>query len=139
MTQPASPTVTAPNASTNATQTRPRNGVSVMEPAWTAEDSADLYNIRLWGKGFFDVNAAGHVVVRPSKTPGHEIDLLQVVEGLRERGLGTPVLLHFSDLLERRLNDLHDAFRNAIKENGYKGDYVGVFPIKVNQQRRVVE
>ena len=106
---------------------------------WTTEDSVDLYNVRGWGKGFFDVNAKGNVVVLPTRTPGAEIDLHSVVEGLRERGLKTPVLVHFSDLLEKRLNDIHQAFANAIKEHNYKGEYIGVYPIKVNQQRRVVE
>ncbi|MCE2874826.1 MAG: hypothetical protein LW625_04205 [Planctomycetaceae bacterium] len=118
---------------------RSRAGVTGLEPGWTVEDSVDLYNIRLWGKGFFDANAKGNVVVRPGKVPGTEIDLMEVVEGLRERGLCTPVLVHFSDLLQRRLLDMHEAFNTAIKENGYKGEYVGVFPVKVNQQRRVVE
>ena len=118
---------------------RSRAGVTGLEPGWTVEDSVDLYNIRLWGKGFFDANAKGNVVVRPGKVPGTEIDLMEVVEGLRERGLCTPVLVHFSDLLQRRLLDMHEAFNTAIKENNYKGEYVGVFPVKVNQQRRVVE
>jgi len=99
----------------------------------------DLYQTRLWGKGFFDVNAAGKVVVRPERDPAREIDLHDVVEGLRERGLKTPVLLHFSDLLSRRVADMNEAFQNAIRENGYRGGYTSVFPIKVNQQRRVVE
>ncbi|MBM4113600.1 MAG: biosynthetic arginine decarboxylase [Phycisphaerae bacterium] len=114
----------------------PRNGI---EPGWTVEDSADVYNIRGWGKGFFDINDEGSVVVRPTRQPGREIDLFEVVKGIRDRGLKTPILLHFSDLLSRRLNDLHDAFKTAIREQNFKGDYIGVYPIKVNQQRRVVE
>ncbi|MEY4842243.1 MAG: hypothetical protein RJA12_967, partial [Planctomycetota bacterium] len=94
---------------------RSRAGVTGLEPGWTVEDSVDLYNIRLWGKGFFDANAKGNVVVRPGKVPGTEIDLMEVVEGLRERGLCTPVLVHFSDLLQRRLLDMHEAFNTAIK------------------------
>ena len=114
----------------------PRNGI---EPGWTVEDSVDLYNTRGWGKGFFDVNERGNVVVRPTRVPGHEIDLFEVVKGIQDRGLKTPVLLHFSDLLARRLQDLHEAFHTSIREQGYKGEYIGVYPIKVNQQRRVVE
>lgn len=91
------------------------------------------------GQRFFDINAKGHVVVRPTRTLGHEVDLFDVVNGMRERGLNTPVLLHFSDLLERRMRDMREAFTNAITENNYKGSYLGVYPIKVNQQRRVVE
>ncbi|MBX3356121.1 MAG: biosynthetic arginine decarboxylase [Phycisphaeraceae bacterium] len=117
-------------------QRSPRNGI---EPGWTVEDSIDLYNMRGWGKGFFDANERGHVVVRPTRQPGREIDLFEVVKGIQDRGLKTPVLLHFSDLLSRRLNDLHDAFQTAIREQNFKGGYIGVYPIKVNQQRRVVE
>jgi arginine decarboxylase len=105
---------------------------------WTVDDAADLYNLRGWGKGFFEISKSGEVLVRPTRTPGREVNLFDVVKGLRERGLRTPVLLHFTDLLHRRLRDLHDAFDVAIKENGYKGKYNAVYPIKVNQQRRVV-
>ena len=106
---------------------------------WTVDDAADVYNLRGWGKGFFEVGKNGNVLVRPTRTPGHEVDLFEIVKGLRERGLRTPVLLHFSDLLHRRLQDLHEAFDTAIRENGYKGKYNAVYPIKVNQQRRVVQ
>ena len=143
---PIATAVTAPPMTgANATATTPselrpmRAPKTSPDPVWTTEDSVDLYNVRGWGKGFFDVNAKGNVVVLPTRTPGAEIDLHSVVEGLRERGLKTPVLVHFSDLLEKRLNDIHQAFANAIKEHNYKGEYIGVYPIKVNQQRRVVE
>ena len=109
-----------------------------IEP-WSVDDAADLYNLRGWGKGFFEISKSGQVLVRPTRTPGHEVNLFEVVKGLRERGLRTPVLLHFSDLLHRRLRDLHDAFDVAIRDNGYKGKYTAVYPIKVNQQRRVVQ
>jgi arginine decarboxylase len=110
-----------------------------LEPAWTVEDARDLYQIKGWGGGFFDIADNGHVIVRPTKTPGTEIDLYEVIQGLRERGLKTPVIIAFSDLLARRLNDLHQAFTNAITEQSYKGQYRAVYPIKVNQQRHVVE
>ena len=105
---------------------------------WSIDDAAATYNLRGWGKGFFEIGKNGHVLVRPTRTPGKEIDLFEVVEGLRERGLRTPVLLHFSDLLHRRLRDLAEAFDAAIRDNGYQGRYNAVYPIKVNQQRRVV-
>jgi len=127
---------TGPAAGGAARPRTPRNGI---EPGWTVDDSIDLYNIRGWGKGFFDVNQSGHVVVRPTRELGREIDLFDVVKGIQDRGLKTPVLLHFSDLLARRLQDLHEAFHTSIREQGFKGDYIGVYPIKVNQQRRVVE
>src|SRR5438876_273071 len=87
-----------------------------LEPPWTIDDARDLYQIKGWGGGFFDISEAGSVVVRPTKTPGVEIDLFEVILGLRERGLKTPVIIAFSDLLARRLSDLHQAFANAITE-----------------------
>ncbi|MSR19031.1 MAG: biosynthetic arginine decarboxylase [Phycisphaerales bacterium] len=138
MTQTQQPS-SDPSAAQPSTSPRPRAARAGLEPGWTVEDSLDLYNVRQWGKGFFDVNEGGHVIVRPTRTPGAEIDLLEVVRGMRDRGLKTPVLLHFGDLLARRLNDMSEAFRGAIKENGYRGEYVAVYPVKVNQQRRVVE
>ncbi|HXN80787.1 MAG TPA: biosynthetic arginine decarboxylase, partial [Steroidobacteraceae bacterium] len=88
---------------------------------------------------YFSVNAAGHVVVRPDTTEGHEIDLYEVVEGLQARDLSTPVVVRFSDILAHRLKRMHDAFAQAISENDYKNRYAAVYPIKVNQQRLVVE
>ena len=107
--------------------------------AWNIDDSSELYQVPAWGKGYFSINAAGHVVVRPDGVPEHEIDLYEVVEGLRARDLRTPVVVRFSDILKHRLTRLHDAFAQAIAENDYKSKYCAVFPIKVNQQRLVVE
>lgn len=110
-----------------------------LEPAWTVDDARELYQIRRWGSGFFDINDAGHVAVKPHRTPQPEIDLYEVIQGLKERGIKTPVIVAFSDLLARRLTDLYQAFASAIAEHGYKGRYRGVYPIKVNQQRHIVE
>jgi arginine decarboxylase len=117
------------------------NGNRKFNPAqpWRIEDSLDLYNVAAWGKGYFSINDAGHVVVRPDTTPEREIDLLEVVEGLQARDLSTPVVVRFSDILAHRLKRLHDAFASAITENDYRNRYAAVFPIKVNQQRLVVE
>jgi arginine decarboxylase len=106
---------------------------------WSVEDSLDLYQVLAWGKPYFSVNGAGHVVVRPDGSPEREIDLYEVVEGLRARDLTTPVVIRFSDILHHRLQRLHKAFANAIAENDYKSEYRAVYPIKVNQQRLVVE
>ncbi|HVN43981.1 MAG TPA: biosynthetic arginine decarboxylase [Steroidobacteraceae bacterium] len=106
---------------------------------WRIEDSLDLYNVTAWGKGYFSINASGHVVVRPDTTAQHEIDLYEVVEGLKARDLTTPVVVRFSDILAHRLRRLHDAFAQAIAENDYRNQYAAVYPIKVNQQRLVVE
>jgi arginine decarboxylase len=106
---------------------------------WTVEDSLELYSVHAWGSGYFHVNAAGHVVVRPDRDPEREIDLYEVVEQLKARDLTAPVVLRFSDILHHRLRMLHDAFAAAMAENEYRGRYTAVFPIKVNQQRLVVE
>ncbi|MBS0364558.1 MAG: biosynthetic arginine decarboxylase [Proteobacteria bacterium] len=106
---------------------------------WSIEDSRELYGVRAWGKGYFGINAAGHVTVRPDTTERHEIDLHEVVQGLAARDLATPVVVRFSDILAHRLRRLHDAFAQAIAENDYHNGYAAVFPIKVNQQRLVVE
>jgi arginine decarboxylase len=106
---------------------------------WSIEDSLDLYQVPAWGKGYFSINAAGHVVVRPDTTTSQEIDLHEVVQGLSARDLRTPVVVRFSDILAHRLKRLHDAFAQAIVESEYRNRYAAVFPIKVNQQRLVVE
>ena len=117
------------------------NGNRKFNPAqpWRVEDSLDLYHVEAWGKGYFSVNDSGHVVVRPDTTERHEIDLYEVVEGLQARDLTTPVVVRFSDILAHRLRRLHDAFAQAIAENDYRNRYAAVYPIKVNQQRLVVE
>ena len=114
----------------------PKPGLS---QGWSTEDSAELYQVGAWGKGYFGINAAGHVVVRPDTTPAREIDLFEVVQGLRARDLTTPVVVRFSDILAHRLRHLADAFAQAIAENEFGNAYAAVFPIKVNQQRLVVE
>ncbi|HTQ37373.1 MAG TPA: arginine decarboxylase, partial [Steroidobacteraceae bacterium] len=116
-----------------------RNGAVPGNGGWSIEDSLDLYHIPAWGKGYFSINAAGHLVVRPDTTPEREIDLYEVVQGLTERDLRAPVVVRFSDILAHRLQRLHDAFAQAIAENEYGNRYAAVFPIKVNQQRLVVE
>ena len=107
--------------------------------AWKVEESLDLYQVEAWGKGYFSINAQGHVVVRPSMDVTHEIDLYEVVQGLKARDLHTPVVIRFSDILAHRLRHLAEAFQTAIQENDYRNRYAAVFPIKVNQQRLVVE
>ena len=116
-----------------------RPGAVKINNAWSIDDAEELYQIRGWGQGFFGINSRGHVVVRPTRKADLEIDLFEVVEGLRERGLRTPVLIGFSDLLGQRIRDLHDVFATAIRDNEYKGGYCAVYPIKVNQQRHLVQ
>ena len=106
---------------------------------WTVRDSLELYNVTAWGAGFFTVNEKGHVEVRPRGEQGPGIDLLDLVQDLNQRGLRTPLLVRFSDILASRVRGLCAAFSRAISDYGYKGGFRGVYPIKVNQQRHVVE
>jgi len=106
---------------------------------WTVRDSLDLYNVAAWGAGFFTINDKGHVEVRPRGEQGASIDLLELVMDLYQRGLRAPLLIRFSDILASRVQGLSGAFHRAIAEYGYKGNFRGVYPIKVNQQRHVVE
>ncbi len=106
---------------------------------WSAEDAARLYGVPDWGKGYVGTSAAGTLVVMPDKDKARQIDLHQVVSGLRERGIHTPVLLRFNGILEHRLREIRRAFDEAIAEQQYGGGYACVYPIKVNQQRHVCE
>ncbi|MFM7433007.1 MAG: biosynthetic arginine decarboxylase [Gammaproteobacteria bacterium] len=108
-------------------------------PAWSVADSRELYHVQAWGQGYFGVNEQGHVVVRPEQRADREIDLFEVVQGLKERELTTPVVVRFSGILAHRLRQLNDAFARAMAENDYRNRYAAVYPIKVNQQRLVVE
>jgi arginine decarboxylase len=107
--------------------------------AWTIKDSIELYNVNGWGRDFFSINEAGNVEVTPSGPGSPKVDLKELVDDLRNRGLNLPLLIRFSDILRRRVEQLCGAFQQAIAENDYKGAYRGVYPIKVNQQRHVVE
>ena len=106
---------------------------------WTVRDALDLYNVPAWGQGFLTVNEEGNVAVQPRGANGTAIDLLALVQDLAQRGLRTPLLIRFSDILATRIEGLRQAFQRAIGEYGYRGHYRGVYPIKVNQQRHVVE
>ena len=107
---------------------------------WSIERAKALYNIEGWGDGFFDVNEKGRVVVRPDKgQPEKTLDLFELAHDLEAQGVGLPVLLRFSEILKARIEMLHERFSNAIAEFQYEGKYTTVYPIKVNQQRHVVE
>ena len=106
---------------------------------WQVQDAVDTYGVRHWGKGYFGINKAGHVAVHPNKRPDQSIDLKDLVDQLQTRGIQLPILLRFTDILRHRVGEIHDAFRAAIREYDYKGAYCCVYPIKVNQQRHVVE
>jgi arginine decarboxylase len=106
---------------------------------WTREHAVGTYGVDAWSDGFFSVNAAGSVCVRPRGEGGPEVDLHEVVEGLRARDLTAPLVLRFRGIIGRRMQKLADAFDAAIAENGFRGAYRAVFPIKVNQHRQVIE
>src|SRR6266481_5385587 len=106
---------------------------------WKIQDAFETYGVRTWGKGYFSINKAGHVTVHPTKRADQSIDLKDLVDQLQARGIQLPILLRFTDILRHRVGEIHDAFRAAIREYDYKGAYCCVYPIKVNQQRHVVE
>jgi len=109
------------------------------EPAWSIQAARSLYNIDRWGAKYFDINDAGHVVARPLHENGATVDITDVIEEARGRGLKFPLLIRFQDILRHRVEAINTAFRNSIAEFNYQGKYRGVFPIKVNQLREVVE
>src|SRR5215204_4283998 len=121
------PVPITPSTSTSATR------------SWSVHDASELYEVARWGNGYFSVNDGGHVQVHPTKDPARAIDLKELVDRLQLRGISLPVLIRFTDILKHRLGDIHAAFQNAINQHQYQGGYSCVYPIKVNQQRQVVE
>ncbi|HZH04843.1 MAG TPA: arginine decarboxylase, partial [Myxococcaceae bacterium] len=109
------------------------------QPRWTVADSLETYAIRHWGNGYFGINPKGNVCVHPDGPSGTSVDLKELVDEVRRRGLGLPLLIRFTDLLRDRVVALNEAFTKAIAEHNYRGGYRGVYPIKVNQHRYVVE
>lgn len=117
----------------------PAPEIAESEP-WTVQSARSLYNVDGWGIGFFDINDRGHVVVRPDEnSPERELDLFELTSDLEEQGVGLPLLLRFSDILRSRIEALNQRFAHAREEYAYEGGYTTVYPIKVNQQRHVVE
>src|SRR5207237_1137178 len=106
---------------------------------WDVQASRNLYNIQRWGAKYFDINDSGHVVARPLQDAGAAVDITDVIEEAKGRGLKFPLLIRFQDILRHRVESINLAFRNSITEYNYQGKYRGVFPIKVNQLREVVE
>src|ERR1043166_3965215 len=106
---------------------------------WDIQAARNLYNVHRWGSKYFDINDAGHVVATPLQDAGIAVDITDVIEEAKGRSLRFPLLIRFQDILRHRVEALNNAFRNSIKEFNYQGQYRGVFPIKVNQLREVVE
>jgi arginine decarboxylase len=106
---------------------------------WTVADSAEMYGVKYWGNNFFSINDVGNVQAHPAGPDNGRIDLKELVDEVARRGIGLPLLIRFSDVLKSRIVELNETFRAAITDHGYKGQYKGVYPIKVNQHRYVVE
>lgn len=106
---------------------------------WSHEDSSALYRVPAWSAGYFGINEKGTLDVMPEGPAGPRIDLLEVTRGLADRGIDTPVLLRFPGILKHRLRSMREAFAKSMSENGYSGNYLGVYPIKVNQQSQVAQ
>lgn len=106
---------------------------------WSTDDAKELYLIDRWGGGYFDVNTEGNITIAPLQERGRKIAVSEVLAASLEQGLRTPLLIRFQDLLHHRVRTLNEAFNTAINENKYRGSYRGVFPIKVNQLREVVQ
>ncbi len=106
---------------------------------WTPADAAELYEVPRWGKGYVSVDAAGHLLVHPDRRSDRSVDLKQLVDRLRLRGIQFPVLIRFNGIIRDRMERIRCAFERAIADCRYSGRYAGLYPIKVNQQRHVVE
>ncbi len=106
---------------------------------WSIQQSAELYGVKQWGGGFFSINDRGNVQVHPWAQPGPSLDLEELAEELEARGYELPILVRFSDILKQRVQQLRDTFGKVIEDLEYQNEFVGVYPIKVNQQRHIVE
>jgi len=107
---------------------------------WSIEDAANTYGIRAWGAGYFDLSPKGEVVIRPGADPNlPAVSIMDILSGMRARGIETPVLLRVANLLDSQIRNLNESFQKAIQGLSYKGKYQGVFPIKVNQQAQIIE
>jgi len=107
--------------------------------SWTVEQSRLLYRIKDWSEGYFDINNNGHVITLPHRDKNNAIDIYELAKSVKQNGQSLPLLLRFTNILHDRVNDLCQAFENAKNHYGYKADYTVVYPVKVNQQRRVIE
>jgi arginine decarboxylase len=118
---------------------RLRPGTTSRSASWSITEAGELYDVPRWGQGYFSINEHGHLQVHPTKDPDRSVDLKRLVDRLQLRGLAVPILIRFTDILKHRLGEIHAAFQQAISQHQYQGRYACVYPIKVNQQRQVVE
>src|SRR5579862_5898962 len=110
-----------------------------MTEAWDIQSAISLYNIDRWGTGYFSINNKGNVQILPTQNEATPIDIMELIAAAQERDLTFPLVLRFQDLLRHRVETINKAFHSAIAEANYQNIYRGVFPIKVNQLREVVE
>ena len=144
---PSTPSAASPSSARSAPPSVPQHRHNPSPPplpsfapqAWTIEDSEHLYNLPGWGDPYFSINAVGHVTVSPRGDRGGSLDLVELVDALKQRQLELPLLIRFPDILEDRIERLNACFAKAIARYTYPGQYQGVFPIKCNQQRHLVE
>ena len=106
---------------------------------WNVDKSAKLYGIDNWGSNYFRINKSGHVEITPNGDDGNKLDMHELISDLRERGMRMPILLRFPDIVRKRIELLAGCFNQSINSYNYQGKYHGVYPIKVNQQRQLVE
>jgi arginine decarboxylase len=118
---------------------KPPHQAEEPKAAWTIEDSEHLYRIQGWGEPYFSIDTAGHVTVAPQGDRGGSLDLYELVSSLQQRNLALPLLIRFSDILEHRIERLNACFAKAIARYNYGGVYKGVFPVKCNQQKHLIE
>ena len=114
-------------------------GMTMGKISWSLEKAKELYGISTWGAGYFDINQSGNLIVCPQGKDESHVDLLALTEELQERGIRCPMLLRFPDIIHERIKLIDDCFAKAIEKYGFAGTYQGVYPIKVNQQRHLIE
>ncbi|MEA5497947.1 MAG: biosynthetic arginine decarboxylase [Limnoraphis robusta] len=129
----------SPSEPSNSTPPKSNPTLPSTQKSWTIEDSEKLYRILGWGEPYFAINSAGHVTVSPKGDRGGSLDLYELVESLKRRNLGLPLLIRFPDILEDRIERLNACFAKAIARYKYPGDYRGVYPVKCNQERHLIE
>jgi arginine decarboxylase len=113
--------------------------VSELLERWTVEKSSELYRVAEWSGGYFRVSEAGEMLVQPSpKASGRAVSIPEIVAGLKDRGLDMPVLLRIDNILEAQIGELNETFIAAMHSLGYRGEFRGAYPIKVNQQKQVI-
>ncbi|MBI1908599.1 MAG: biosynthetic arginine decarboxylase [Deltaproteobacteria bacterium] len=140
MAQPILKEVPARHSANNVENGTTKNDSSAKpEKVWTVADSLRVYNINSWGSGYFSVNEKGEVICSPLPQEGASLSLMAVIQEAKEMGLGFPLQIRFQDIIRHRVRSINLAFKNAIEEHEYKGHFKGVFPIKVNQLREVVD